>query len=102
MINKIKLYIGIEDSDSDELLFDIVEDVEAFICNYVNEASVNESLKWIVKELSIARYNRLGSEGLSSESIDARTNQFNDYLSEYKPYLDKYISDNKAKGFRLL
>ena len=60
-------------------------------------------LEFVLIELSIQRYNRIGSEGISSESVDGKSVSYEDDFESYKVYLDDYISKNGTnKGYRLL
>ena len=101
MINKIKILLGI--TDNDELLNEIIEITEYKILNYINKKTLPDELEFILIELSIARFNRIGSEGFASESVDGKNISYDDGFENYKTYLDDYISrNNKNKGFKLL
>jgi len=55
-----------------------------------DKTEVSEDLNFIVIELAVARYNRIGSEGMSSESIEGLSTS---YISNL---LDQYDSDIRA------
>lgn len=55
-------------------------------------SSVPKELEYIVVETSIARYNRLGSEGLTSEGIDVITQSFTEDL--FEPYINDILRYN--------
>lgn len=55
-----------------------------------DKTEVPEDLNFIVIELAVARYNRIGSEGMSSESIEGLSTS---YISNL---LDQYDSDIRA------
>ena len=60
-------------------------------------------LEFVLIELAIQRYNKIGSEGVASESVDGKTTSYEDDFKNYKQYLDDYISRNNiSKGFRLI
>lgn len=85
-----------------EVIIDIQYD--ALLAKIVSD-SVPQSLEYIVLETSIARYNRLGSEGLSSEGIDVISQSFIEDL--FEPYLadiDKHNneSSNPKKKLKLI
>jgi hypothetical protein len=62
-----------------------------------------KELEFVLIELAIQRYNKIGSEGIASESVDGRTTSYEDDFESYKQYLDDYINKNKmVKGFRLI
>jgi len=101
LLNRIKILLGI--TDNDELLYEIIELIEAKILSYLNIKKLPKELEYILVELSIQRYNRIGSEGISSESIDGKSVSYDDDFIGYKHYLDDYISRNSIqKGYKLL
>ena len=103
LLNRIKVLLGISNNDNEELLNEIAELTKSKILNYINEAELPLELEFVLIELAIQRYNKIGSEGVASESIDGRTTSYEDDFESYKQYLDDYINKNKmVKGFRLI
>ena len=101
LLNRVKTLLGI--TDNDELIYEIVEITKEKILNYINEKELPVELEFILIELSIERYNRIGSEGIASESVDGKNVSYDDNFENYKTYLDDYIFKNgKNKGFKLL
>ena len=101
LLNRIKTLLGIPDND--ELIYEITELTKSKILNYINEVELPLELEFILVELTIQRYNRIGSEGIASESVDGKSVSYEDIFENYKPYLDDYISRNgKSKGYKLL
>ena len=101
LLNRIKTLLGI--TDNDELIYEIIELTKSKILNYINKEELPKELEFILVELSIQRYNRIGSEGISSESVDGKSVSYEDDFENYKTYLDDYIfRNNKNKGFKLL
>lgn len=100
-IEKIKILLNV--SEQDELLLEIVSIVKEKILSYLNLEEMPKQLDWIVIELSVSRFNRIGSEGMSSESVDGVSNTYiTDELIQYKPYLDDYLKANtQNKGYKL-
>ena len=98
---RIKTLTGV--FEQDKLLIEIIQVIEEKILLYLGLNEVPSALGWIVVELSIARFNRIGSEGMSSESVDGGTSSYiEDELGQYKVYLDEYIRRNtKNKGWKL-
>lgn len=98
---RVKTLTGV--FEQDELLTEIIQVVEEKISLYLGLSEVPEPLGWIVVELSVARFNRIGSEGMSSESVDGGTSSYiEDELGQYKHYLNEYMRQNtKNKGYRL-
>ena len=101
LLNRIKTLLGI--TDNDELIYEIIELTKSKILNYINKEELPIELEFILVELSIQRYNRIGSEGISSESVDGKSVSYEDDFESYKHYLDDYmIRNNASRGFRLL
>ena len=101
LLNRIKTLLGIPDID--ELIYEITELTKSKILNYINEVELPLELEFVLVELTIQRYNRIGSEGIASESVDGKSVSYEDIFENYKPYLDDYISrSGKSKGYKLL
>ena len=101
LLNRIKTLLGIPDND--ELIYEITELTKSKILNYINEVELPLELEFVLVELTIQRYNRIGSEGIASESVDGKSVSYEDVFKSYKPYLDDYISrSGKSKGYKLL
>lgn len=98
---RVKTLTGV--FEQDELLTEIIQVVEEKISLYLGLNEVPKPLGWIVVELSVARFNRIGSEGMSSESVDGGTSSYiEDELGQYKHYLNEYMRQNtKNKGWKL-
>ena len=101
LLNRMKVMLGI--NDNEELLLEILDITKSKILNYINEAELPFELEFVLIELAIQRYNRVGSEGVVSESVDGSTTSYKDDFESYKQYLDDYMSrNNTSKGFRLI
>ena len=101
LLNRIKTLLNIEGNE--ELILEIVNITEAKILNYINAAEMPCELEFVLIELAIQRFNRIGSEGISSENVDGKSVSYDDDFTGYKHYLDDYISRNSIqKGYRLL
>ena len=101
LLNRVKILLGI--SENDELVHEIIELTKDKILNYINKTELPFELEFVLVELAIKRYNRIGSEGIASESVDGKNVSYEDNFESCKQYLDDYIfRNNKNKGFRLL
>ena len=101
MLSIIKTYLDTTDTLQDPLLIQIISDVSRRVINYVSADVLPTELEWIVQELSIIRFNKIGSEGLISEgeegkSLTFKDNEFNDYI----PELDKYLESQSQPASR--
>ena len=101
LLNRIKTLLSIEGNEN--LIYEIVNITESKILNYINASEMPKELEFVLIELAIQRFNRIGSEGIASESIDGKSVSYDDDFTGYKHYLDDYISRNSVrKGYRLL
>ena len=101
LLNRIKTLLNVEGNEN--LITEIVNITEAKILNYINAIEIPIELEFVLIELSVQRFNRIGSEGIASESIDGKSVSYDDDFTGYKHYLDDYISRNSVrKGYRLL
>ena len=60
-------------------------------------------LEYVLTECTIARYNRIGSEGMESESMDGHSAKYvdrdlSDYEGELQSYIDSLIIVPPTKG----
>ncbi|WP_020007404.1 phage head-tail connector protein [Salinicoccus albus] len=64
---------------------------------------VPDELTYIVDELTIMRFNRIGSEGMESESMDGHSvtygdDDFQSYESIIVDYINRHLEDAPKKG----
>ena len=101
LLNRIKVLLGI--TDNDELLNEVIEITKSKILSYIDKTELPKEVEFVLIELAIQRYNRIGSEGIASESVDGKNVSYEDNFESCKQYLDDYIfRNNKNKGFKLL
>ena len=100
LLNRVKVLLGITDNDNEELLREIIDITNSKILNYIDKTELPNELEFVLIELSIKRFNRIGSEGFVSETVDGKTMSYEESEFEgYKKYLDDYISKNSiSKG----
>lgn len=102
-LTTLKTLLGIPDDSRDALLTTIVNAVQARLLLLLGDASeVPESLAYIVPEVAVIRYNRIGSEGMSSHSVEGETvayadNDFVGYMSEIEAYLDEQQTTKRGR-----
>lgn len=103
ILQTIKTMLGV--TNQDELLIKITGLVESKILSYLKVDILPTKFEWILIELSIQRFNRIGSEGFSSESVDGdSTSYLDDELAPYYKFLDSYTDENgntTRKGYKL-
>lgn len=103
-LQDVKTLIGIDDNSKDDVLNLIIRNVELQLMGRFQELELNtipETLEYIVTEVAVIRYNRLGSEGKSQESVEGfsstyTNNDFMAYESAINYYLDLYRPSKKG------
>ena len=93
MLDKIKLLLHKEDDESvDELLLTLISlcKDEAYI--YCNLEQYDEALDYIVIQMVIERFNRIGSEGLVSQSSSGVSAQYNEF---YSPKVERMLNKHR-------
>lgn len=103
-LQDVKTLIGIDDNSKDDVLNLIIRNVELQLLGRFQElelTAIPETLDYIVTEVAVVRYNRLGSEGKSQESVEGfsstySNNDFMAYESAIESYLDLYRPSKKG------
>lgn len=93
MISRIKTVLGIEDTQQDDVLDILISNVSSHLEAKLGK-EIPEPLEFIVEEITIRRFNRIGTEGAKSESVEGHTITFYELEKEFVPYED-IIDDNK-------
>lgn len=101
---KTLLNISVADASKDMLIDTLINLSEQKLLPLLNDAlTVPHELEFIVVEMTVNRFNKLGSEGITSESIADinKTYSNTNELAEYMTYINKYNLASKSK-FRFL
>lgn len=82
MLDKIKILLNIQDDAQDELLSTLMGlcREEAYV--YCNLPAYNEKLDFVVIQMVIERYNRIGSEGTISQSSSGASADYDSFYSD--------------------
>lgn len=100
-LNTIEILLGVE---SDARVATLYERYSALLLARLQKSDpdildVPEELEYVVDELTIARFNRLGSEGMTSESMDGHSASYNDVdLVSYESAIIQYLDSNSKLG----
>lgn len=103
MLEQIKALLGLgDDSSRDDLIATIINLATARLKLLIGGIEPPEELEHIIVELSVARFNRIGSEGLSSHSVEGESlsfteNDFTPFLSEIQAFLDGQKENTRGK-----
>lgn len=104
MLANVKLLLNISDTKQNDLLNLIIQDSKERLTGYINQDGMYDityppALDWIVRELTVRRFNRIGDEGKTSSSENDLSNSWieND-IADYAVYLDKYRQKTGGRG----
>lgn len=96
MLERIKTLLGIEDDLQNDVLDILIENVQSHLKALLGK-DVPEELEFIIVEIVIRRYNRIGTEGYKTESVEGHSISFYDLDQEFTPYesiIDKHKDDD--------
>ena len=101
MLDDLKLMLGIKDSSQDDLLELVINNVTQRLCIMIGEKELPKELEYIVSEVSVIRFNRIGSEGYASHSVEGESMSWSDddfagYANEIQAYINE--SDTNKTG----
>lgn len=94
MLDTIKTIIGITDSSQDGLLNELLALVSARLMSRIGTETVPDQLSPVVIEVVVARYNRIGSEGPASHSVEGESMSWNngDDFAPYEKDIQRWLS----------
>ena len=84
MLDKILLLLGLDDETITDKVEAIMEMTEQRLMLMLGQSSIPDALSFVVVEVTIARFNRIGSEGTSSHSVSNESMTWSD--DDFKPY----------------
>ena len=86
-----------------KMLLSIINNTEKRLISLLplETEEIPERLEYIVEEVSVKRFNRVGAEGMTQESVDGRSNTFqsNDF-DEYMDVIDALFPKETSKRGR--
>lgn len=99
MIERIRNILG-DNKYDDVLINEIINITNKQLLNKISEDIVPKELEYIVLMVCIKRLNKLGSEGMKSESVDGlNINYEDDVFKEFEQDINNYLSEkNKDKN----
>ena len=106
MLDNLKLLLGIdieiEDADLDSKLCLIISNTTARLKILLGGIDPPEELKHIILEVSVIRYNKIGSEGLSSHTVEGESLSFSEddfepFSAEIQAFLDSQRDATRGK-----
>lgn len=105
MDNRIYTMLGLDatDEQAQEKVKAIVGLTEERLLSLLGAEEVPDRLQYIVTEVAIMRYNRIGSEGTSSHAVEGETmswnrnSDFDDFMDDINAYLAEQDTSNRGK-----
>ena len=104
MLDTLKRMLGIkaDDTSPDDRLNDIINITKQRLKVKLGGLEPPTELEYIIIEVSIIRFNRIGSEGLDSHTVDGESltfsdNDFNGFANDIQDYLDAQKESKKGK-----
>ena len=103
ILNNVKIKLSITDTEQGDLLEILLNDAYNYMMIYF-DGEVPMELLFIMENVAVKRYRRLGAEGISIEKIDvlSTTYESGDDFAEYIPIMTKYKENKSGLGFRFL
>ena len=104
MLNDLKLMLGIEKTDTgaDNRLNLILKTTRQQLKAKLGGVEPPETLEYIILEVAIKRFNRIGSEGLASHTVEGEAlsfvdDDFNSFSKEIQAYLNSQTNYTNGK-----
>lgn len=104
MLNDLKLMLGIstDDTSKDDLLKLLISSATARLKMLLGGVTPPDSLDYVVREVAIIRFNKIGSEGLASHTVEGESMSFNEddfaaFTDEIQAYLDSQKDNVRGK-----
>ncbi|EKU92856.1 Phage gp6-like head-tail connector protein [Alloiococcus otitis] len=85
LMQKLKTFLGIKDNLQDDLLESILEVTQDHFRAITGGVDTSD-VEFIILEVAIKRYNRVGSEGYSSQTVEGHRLDFS--TSDFDEYKD--------------
>jgi hypothetical protein len=104
MLEDLKVMLGIasDDHDRDSLLLLIISSATARLKMLLGGVEPPDSLEYIIREVSIIRFNKIGSEGMKSQTVEGESmtfdeNDFSGFMDEIQAFLDTQKDSVRGK-----
>ena len=103
ILENVKIKLSIAGTEEDPLLEILLNDAYNYMMIYF-DGDIPMELQFIMENVAVKKYRRLGAEGISIEKIDvlSTTYETGDDFAEYIPIMTKYKENKSGLGFRFL
>lgn len=108
MKERIKTVLGIKDTLQDDILDILISNVSGNLLGKLKKVdksitTIPSELNYVIEEITIRRYNRIGTEGMKSESVEGHRIDFYELEKDFTPYediIDDYKDDDEGEPKR--
>lgn len=102
MLENLKLMLGITDTSMDAKLKLIISGASDRLRLLLGGLEPPASMDYIIREVSIIRFNKIGSEGMTSHTVEGESLQFAEsdfagFADEIQAYLDTQKESVRGK-----
>ena len=104
MLKNLKIMLGIaaDETELDEKLSLIIANASARLKRLLGGIEPPNTMNDIILEVAINRFNRIGSEGMASHSVEGESYSFNDndfvqYAEEIQAFLDSQKRNTRGR-----
>lgn len=102
MLDDLKLLLGIEGTELDEKLSLILTTATARLKILLGGIDPPDSLSHIITETAVIRFNKIGSEGLSSHTVEGESlafteDDFSGFSDEIQAFLDAQETGTRGR-----
>lgn len=94
MLEQVKILLGVDGTELDGKLAAIITTTEQRLKLLLGGVDqIPDSLEYIVTEVAVIRFNRIGSEGVSSHSVEGESLSFvDDDFAAYREDIQAYLN----------
>ena len=104
MLENLKMLLGIQENDmsQDKKLNLILDATKRRLKFLLGGLEPPEEMSYIILDVSVIRFNKIGSEGLSSHTVEGESqswssNDFAGYMDDIQAYLDSQNEATKGR-----
>ncbi len=102
MLENLKMMLGIDDNDIDDKLRLIISNAAARLKLLLGGIEPPDEMDYIILEVSVKRFNRIGSEGMASHSVEGESASYSDddfaeYADDIQAFLDTQKDTKRGK-----
>jgi hypothetical protein len=99
MLSEVKLLLGIEDASRDSLLELLISTARTRLKTLLGGLEPPDSLSYIIRDVAIIRFNKIGSEGVDSHTVEGESMTFTeDDFSQFKDEIQAFLDTHKESA----